>query len=160
MPRKRYASFGALSSAVWLIALLSFPADSAAANNPTPIGTVLADARAYEAGPVFLQGFARDVRSLEPYALEDIFVCYRAYTFVLQDATGAIEVGVRGICRTPAMQLPVPADPQIREGQSVFVEARIHPPGAYSGEGFPLFGDVLPTAKATALSIRRLPGLD
>ena len=128
------------------IAVLNHP--TAAAYESVPIAAIVEDPYAYSLTKVTLQGSVREVKNLAPYFFADVFMCYGAYSFILQDRTGSIEVGVRGICGTPAMRFPEIIKREVSDGDRIVVEAEIHPPGDYLGDGFPLFGEVLNSVKA------------
>ena len=125
-----------------------------------PIIHIVKDPQTYHLMTVTLEGTVRQVQRLDPYFLADVFMCYGAYRFILDDRTGSIEIGVRGICGTPAMRFPEIIVPDVGEGDRVRVDAEIHAPGGYSGEGFPLFGDVLETVKAIASKFHHIGRVD
>jgi hypothetical protein len=121
---------------------------------------IVKDPQAFHLVTVTLEGTVRHVQRLEPYFLADVFMCYGAYRFILEDRTGSIEIGVRGVCGTPAMRFPEIITPDVSEGDRIRLDAVIHAPGDYSGEGFPLFGDVLDTVKAIASKFHTIGRFD
>jgi hypothetical protein len=141
-----------------LAALVSVsPSD---AGESVSIVRIVEDPQTYHLRTVTLQGTVRQVQRLQPYFLADVFMCYGAYRFILDDRTGSIEIGVRGICGTPAMRFPEIIKPEVSEGDRILVDAEIHAPGGYTGDGFPLFGDVLETVKAIASKFHHIARLD
>lgn len=96
-----------------------------------PIGKVLTQPTLYHMQIIPMQGVVRKVELLmphDPYQLGD--PCYGSYTFLLEDETGSIEVGVIGArlyCRTRDQA----AAPEVTEGDRVIVHGRIHAAGEY-----------------------------
>jgi hypothetical protein len=125
-----------------------------------PIIRIVKDPQTYHLMTVTLEGTVRQVQRLEPYFLADVFMCYGAYRFLLDDRTGSIEIGVRGMCGTAAMRFPEIIAPDVSEGDRIRVDAEIHAPGGYSGEGFPLFGDVLESVKGIASKLHHIGRVD
>jgi hypothetical protein len=136
-----------------LIPVNVFPARAA---DSVAVAQVIETPHSYHLDIVTLEGSVREVRNLAPYFFAEVFMCYGAYSFLLEDKTGVIEVGVRGICGTPAMRFPNTLSREVSEGDRIVVEAEIHAPGEYAGNGFPLFGDVLKTAKAVVTKFLRV----
>lgn len=93
------------------------------AEEPVPIGDVLADPDAYHVRFVVLQGTVRRITMLPPYSAGPGTTCYGAYTFLLEDPTGAIEISVMGICGQPVLRKP-----EVEEGQTVELVAQILSP--------------------------------
>ncbi|WP_447975389.1 hypothetical protein [Nitrospira sp. Kam-Ns4a] len=85
---------------------------------------ILADPDRYHLHLVTLHGTVREVQLIEPYQLPTGAACYGAYSFILGDHTGAIEVTVLGLCGTPILR-----PPDVLVGDEVVVEAEIHAPG-------------------------------
>ncbi len=92
----------------------------ARADDPVPIREVLADPDAYHFRMVSLQGTVRGVTPLPPYTPGPDTTCYGAYTFVLEDETGSMEISVLGICGRPFMRAP-----EVVEGESILLVAQI-----------------------------------
>ena len=96
-----------------------------------PIGKVLAHPSLYHMQIIRMQGVVRNVELLiphDPYQPGD--PCYGSYTFMLEDETGSIDVGVIGArlyCGTPGRA----AAPEVAEGDRVIVHGQIHAPGEY-----------------------------
>jgi len=128
----------------------------ARASEAVSVAAVIEAPYTYHLDTVILQGTVREIRNLAPYFFAEVFMCYGAYSFLLEDKTGDIEVGVRGICGTPAMRFPDILTREVSEGDRIVVEAEIHAPGEYAGDGFPLFGDVLKTVKAIVSKFLRV----
>ncbi len=95
----------------------------ALADEPVPIGDVVADPDAYHFRIVPLQGTVRKVQSLPPYAPGSDTICYGAYTFTLEDDTGSLEVSVLGICGKPTLRKP-----EVVEGDIILLNAQILSP--------------------------------
>ena len=129
---------------------------AANANESVPIVRIVKEPQSYHLTTVTLEGTVRHVQNLQPYYLADFFMCYGAYRFILDDRTGSIEIGVRGICGTPAMRFPEIIAPQVSDGDRILLDAEIHAPGGYDGQGFPLFGDTLEAVKAIASKFHRV----
>lgn len=95
------------------------------------IGKVLAQPSLYHMQIIRMQGVVRHVEILmphDPYQPGD--PCYGSYTFMLEDETGSIDVGVLGDrlhCGAPGRV----AAPEVAEGDRVIVHGRIHAPGEY-----------------------------
>lgn len=117
------------------------------AEEPVPIGDVAADPDAYHFRLVALQGTVRRIALLPPYTPRPDTTCYGAYTFVLEDATGSIEVSVLGICGQPVLRKP-----EVEDGETIVLLAQILSPNrltsAPKGEAKPL--------RAVANEIRHL----
>jgi hypothetical protein len=95
----------------------------AAADEPVPIGEVVADPDAYHFRLIALQGTVRQVTPLPPYAPGPDTACYGAYTFVLEDGTGSMEINVLGICGKPVLRKP-----EVGEGETILLVAQILSP--------------------------------
>ena len=95
------------------------------------IRNVLAQPSSYHMQIIRMQGVVRHVEILmphDPYQPGD--PCYGSYTFVLEDETGSIDVGVLGMrlhCGTRGQA----AAPEVAEGDQVIVQGRIQAPGEY-----------------------------
>lgn len=135
---------------VFLYALVSLAITSTLfASEPIPIGTILADPETYHLRIVALRGTVRQVRILEPRDLGD--ACPGAYKFRLEDETGSIEIGVLGLCGKAVVK-PL----EVSDGDKIFVEARVHAPGHYTGEGLPILGEDRTTTQAIATKVWRV----
>src|SRR5207249_6291242 len=105
--------------------LISFmSAAVCSASEPVAITEVLTDPDIYHLKLVTLQGTVRQVKALEPYFQISGSACYGAYTFTLEDGTGAIAVAVLGICGRPIIR-----NPEVVDGETVTVQAQIYAPG-------------------------------
>lgn len=96
------------------------------------IGKVLAQPSLYHMQIIRMQGVVRNVEILMPHdPYRPGGPCYGSYTFMLEDETGSIDVGVLGdrvyYCGTPGRA----AAPEVAEGDRVIVHGRIHAPGEY-----------------------------
>jgi hypothetical protein len=91
---------------------------------PVPIKEVLASPETYHLRLVLLEGIVHNVKPLEPYQQPSGTVCYSAYLFRLQDETGSLSVAVLGLCGVPLLR-----DPDVAEGEHVFVKANVQAPG-------------------------------
>ncbi|MGD9727453.1 MAG: OB-fold nucleic acid binding domain-containing protein [Nitrospiraceae bacterium] len=111
-----------------LVALL-WPAFQVQAIEPTQVQDILGTPSAYHLRQAALQGTVRNVQALDPYETPAGTVCYGAYLFQLEDDTGVIAVAVPGLCGVPLVK-----DPDVQDGDRVFVEATIQTPshGGYS----------------------------
>jgi len=107
---------------VAMIGALGLPAPGRA-DDPVPIGEVIADPDAYHFRHIVMQGTVRRVSPLPPYTPRPDTTCYGAYTFVLEDGTGAIEVSVLGLCGTPVLR-----QPEVTDGETVVLVAQILSP--------------------------------
>ena len=119
----------------------------ARADDPVPIGEVIADPDPYHFRMVSLRGTVREVTPLPPYSPGSDTACYGAYTFTLVDETGSIEVSVLGICGRPFLRKP-----EVVEGEAILLVAQIFSPdhvtSAVKGE--------VKKLRAVANSIRHL----
>ena len=95
----------------------------AMAEEPVPIGEVVADPNAYHFRFVPLQGTVRKVTPLPPYAPGSDTICYGAYTFTLEDDTGSLEVAVLGLCGKPTLRKP-----EVDDGDVILLTAQILSP--------------------------------
>jgi len=95
----------------------------ARADEPVPIGEVIADPDAYHFRIIPLQGTVRQVTPLPPYSPGQDTTCYGAYTFTLENETGSIEISVLGICGTPVLRKP-----EVNDGEVVMLAAQILSP--------------------------------
>ncbi len=122
--------------AAWL-ALASSVA--ALADEPVPIGRIVADPEPYHLRFVTLQGTAQQVQVLDPYRQPSGTICYSTYLFTLQDDTGSLDVAVLGVCGQA-----VGRTPEVSDGDKVIVKAQIQAPGHlgsfYGPDGRPLPG--------------------
>ena len=98
-------------------------AGPASADEPVPIGEVVADPDAYHFRFVSLQGTVRQVTPLPPYSPGQDTTCYGAYTFLLEDETGSVEVSVLGICGSPLLRKP-----EVNDGEAIRLTAQILSP--------------------------------
>jgi hypothetical protein len=101
----------------------------AEAVEPIEVHAILDDPSVYHLRQTGLQGTVRRVHPLDPYETPSGTRCYGAYLFQLDDDTGIIDVAVTGLCG-----IPVVKDPDVQEGDRVFVEATIQAPshGGYA----------------------------
>ena len=95
----------------------------ALADEPVPIGEVVADPDAYHFRIVPLQGTVRQVSPLPPYTPGPDTICYGAYTFTLEDDTGSLEISVLGICGQPVLRKP-----EVNDGEVILLTAQILSP--------------------------------
>ena len=95
----------------------------ARADEPVSIGEVIADPDSYHFRTIPLQGTVRQVTSLPPYSPGQDTTCYGAYTFMLEDGTGSIEISVLGICGKPLLRKP-----EVSDGEVILLAARILSP--------------------------------
>ena len=132
-----------------------FPLQAQAAE-PTPIQMILADPSVYHLRQTGLQGMVRRVQPLDPYETPSGTRCYGAYLFQLDDDTGVIDVAVTGLCGIPLVK-----DPDVQEGDRVFVDATIQAPshGGYSLtlQGLKVTTEQEGTIQAVATRITPLP---
>ena len=106
-----------------VLGLLALGGLAHADDEPVPIGEVIADPDAYHIRIVLLQGTVRRITQLPPYSPASDTTCYGAYTFVLEDETGSIEISVLGFCGTPVLRAP-----EVREGELILLKAQILSP--------------------------------
>ncbi|TAL12966.1 MAG: hypothetical protein EPO02_00040 [Nitrospirae bacterium] len=114
----------------------------ALADEALPIGTLLQYPESYNAHTVTLQGVARQVQPLGPYVVMDCGNVYDSYKFVLEDATGSLDVTVPGPCEKPKGTMVPVAD-----GDNVAVQVMI---SVLPSDRLP------PPVKGTATAIQRL----
>lgn len=95
----------------------------ARADEPVSIGEVIADPDAYHFRTIPLQGTVRQVTPLPPYSPGQGATCYGAYTFMLEDETGSIEISVLGICGKPLLRKP-----EVNDGEGILLAAQILSP--------------------------------
>jgi hypothetical protein len=106
-----------------IAAVLLATGSLARADEPVPIGEVVADPDAYHFRLVPLQGTVRQVSPLPPYTPGSDTICYGAYTFTLEDDTGSIEISVLGICGRPVLRKP-----EVNDGEVILLTAQILSP--------------------------------
>jgi hypothetical protein len=143
-----------MTRVIFMQMLVSFAcAPASFASEPVSIGVILENPQAYHLHIVTLQGTARHVRTIleGPYFSGPGIVCYGAYTFDLEDATGSIEVVVRGVCGKGQEGVP-----QVSDGDRVQIEAHVQAPGHYGGEGLPILGEDRTTTQAIATKVWRV----
>jgi hypothetical protein len=125
---------------------------SFSAEDPLTIGTILEDVEAYHLRMVTMKGTVRDVRERGPYVLPNGTACYGAYTFLLEDDSGMLEVAVVGICGPPALRYP-----EVANGDRILLQAEIQAPG-HGGMARNLDGEFFrldhPTVQAIAKEIK------
>jgi hypothetical protein len=105
--------------AAGLLAVAGF----AFADEPVVIGEVVADPDTYHFSLVSMEGTVRQVTQLPPYTPGPDTTCYGAYTFMLEDASGSIEVNVLGICGKPFLRTP-----EVNDGDRILLKAQILSP--------------------------------
>jgi hypothetical protein len=108
-----------LTVAIGVMLLAGF----ARADEPVPIGEVIADPDAYHFRTIPLQGTVHQVTPLPPYSPGQDTTCYGAYTFTLEDETGSIEISVLGICGKPLLRKP-----EVSDGEVILLAAQILSP--------------------------------
>ena len=102
---------------------MMIPAGLARADDPVSIGEVVSDPDAYHFRIVTLQGTVRQLSQLPPYSPTPDTTCYGAYTFVLENETGSIEISVLGICGKPLLRKP-----EVNDGEVILLAAQILSP--------------------------------
>ena len=126
----------------------------ALSDEPIAIGEIVADPDLYHLKLVTFQGTVRQVKALAPYVQTSGTTCYGAYTFRLEDDTGAIEIDVLGVCGNPVLKVP-----DVIEGDRAIVQAQILAPGhstPHSGsQSSPLSGRDPQSLQAIANTISR-----
>jgi len=138
-----------------LLLLLFFPAlDGARAEEPTEIAAIEGDPEAYHLRQVTLHGRVHDLQLLDPYYQPSGVACTGAYLFTLEDETGFLQVAVLGVCGIPVFR-----PPEVREGDTITLQAVIHAPGrfgySYSLEGLRHPGSSSAPLHAVAKEIRK-----
>jgi len=101
----------------------------ASAEDVISIGTILKNPESYNLRVVTLEGTVRDVKPYKPYFQPfrcEAGVCYGAYTFMLVDEGGSLEVEHPVLSKTPGAKVP-----EVSEGERVIIEAQILAPGPY-----------------------------
>lgn len=143
----------AVSTIAVLLGLVFTP--QAQAIEPTSVQAILADPSAYHLRQAGLQGTVRQVHPLDPYETPSGTRCYGAYLFQLEDDTGIIAVAVPGLCGVPLVK-----DPDVQDGDRVFVEATIQTPShggyALSLKGLKITTEQEGTVQAVATRITPL----
>lgn len=137
-----------VSSSLAIVVGLFALAGLALADEPIPIGEVVADPDAYHFRIVPLQGTVRKVAPLPPYTPGPDTTCYGAYTFTLEDDTGTIEISVLGICGRPILR-----NPEVTDGDVILLLAQILSPNRLTSASK---GEVK-RLRAVANSIERIP---
>lgn len=133
-PSARAGQVGWLIASVWLAG-----ATPLLAADPVTIAKLLADPKVYHLRVVTLQGTAHQVHTLAPSDVDAPpvnapgttyrfdFQCYfvhPAYTFVLADDTGFLQIAVRG--RPPCVSQLSPAEPpEVSEGDKVLIDVQV-----------------------------------
>ena len=143
------------ASSISIALLITFASPILAlSDEPIAIGEIVADPDLYHLKLVTVQGTVRQVKALAPYVQTSGATCYGAYTFRLEDDTGAIEIDVLGMCGNPVLKVP-----GVIEGDRVIVQAQILAPGHSTppseSESSPLFGRDLQALQAIAGTISR-----
>ncbi len=106
---------------MFLTALIHFVCVSAMlAGELISIGTILSSPESYHLHAVMLQGTVRQVHPIPPHLDYDCGLMSDSYTFILEDATGSVEVAVRGACLKPGVVIPVSI------GDRVVVQGLMH----------------------------------
>ncbi len=144
-----------VGSSIPLALLLTFASPFLAlSDEPIAIGEIVADPDLYHLKLVTFQGTVRQVKALAPYVQTSGTTCYGAYTFRLEDDTGAIEIDVLGVCGNPVLKVP-----DVIEGDRAIVQVQILAPGhstPHSGsQSSPLFGRDPQSLQAIASTISR-----
>ena len=125
----RFSARTALLSIALVVAGVSF----SLANEVIPIGTILKNPESYNLRVVTLEGTVRDVKPYKPYFQPfrcGVGVCYGAYTFMLVDEGGSLEVEHPVLDKKPGVKVP-----EVSEGERVIIEAQILAPGRYMEHG-------------------------
>lgn len=123
------------------------PAGLARADEPVPIGEVVADPDAYHFRIISLEGTVHLVTQLQPYSPTPDTTCYGAYTFMLEDETGSVEVSVLGICGKPLVR-----EPEVTDGEAIVLAAQILSPNRLTSAS----KDEVKKLRVIANSIRHL----
>jgi hypothetical protein len=131
------------------------------AEEPVSIASILADPDGYHLRVVLLHGTVREVQVIEPYQQSSGAACYGAYSFVLGDHTGAIDVTVLGLCGVPVSRAP-----EVVVGDEVLVEAEIQAPGhgglLYGADRRPVPGEdgaiLRALARTITPTVKHFPG--
>ena len=105
------------------LALVAIGGLARADDEPVPIGEVVADPDAYHMHLIVLQGTVHRVTQLPPYSPVPDTTCYGAYTFMLEDGSGSIEISVLGFCGKPVLRTP-----EVREGEPILLKTQILSP--------------------------------
>lgn len=112
------------------------------------IGTVLQHAVEYHLRIIHLHGVVSEVHRIENTpSYKYGGGCAGAYAFTLRDNSGGIAVEMRTTCGDSQ-----DAPPEVKDGQTIGIDARIEAPGYYTGQGRPL-GEQVTSARAVALRI-------
>ncbi len=133
--RKLDAICPRLSGAVHLCLLLfTLTTTQSYGAEPIPIGKILAAPKSYHLQIIPIRGIVHQVMILAPHdPLQPGDPCYGAYTFTLEDETGAITIGVLGHSGHCSVQTGAET-PEVSEGDKVVIEAQIHATGHYTEE--------------------------
>lgn len=100
---------------------------------PLPIKTLLADPKPYELHTVTLHGVVRQLKLLDPpfgSPGRGGSNCRNAYTFLLEDRTASVVVGVPMNC----LKHPPDIELDVLEAETVFIEGQVLAPGTYIDE--------------------------
>jgi hypothetical protein len=148
-----------MNMTAWVVAALvglALIPTTAQAIEPTQVQDILGNPSAYHLRHAGLQGTVRNVQPLDPYETPSGTRCYGAYLFQLEDDTGIIAVAVPGLCGVPLVK-----DPDVQDGDRVFVEATIQTPGhggySLSLKGLKITTEQEGTVQAVATRITPLP---
>ncbi|MDH5641345.1 MAG: protein-disulfide reductase DsbD N-terminal domain-containing protein, partial [Nitrospira sp.] len=130
-----------------VVVLCTLPSGVIAAEQ-VRIGAVLEQPASYHLRTVHMRGIVSKVIKMDQLSNYKYGgTCKGAYTFTLDDSTGVLPIEVLSLCgRTED------AIPQVKEGQTVSVDARIEAPGYYTGQGRPL-GEWVNSIRAVAVKV-------
>ncbi len=85
------------------------------------VGEILAEPEPFHLKYVTVHGTVTHLTLLAPYSQSSGASCYGAYTFLLEDETGALPVSVLGFCGKPRLR-----EPEVADGDRIVLEAQIH----------------------------------
>lgn len=135
---------------IYVLLALCFAPPIALAGEAIQIGTVLQHTIEYHLRIIHLHGVVSEVHRIEnTQSYKYGGGCAGAYAFTLRDNSGGIAVEMRTACGGSQ-----DAVPEIKDGQTIGIDARIEAPGYYTGQGRPL-GEQVTSARAVALRIYR-----
>lgn len=120
------------------------------AGEPIQIATILQHPAEYHLRTIHLHGVVSEVHRIENTpSYKYGSGCAGAYVFTLRDDSGAIAVEMLTTCGSSQNAVP-----QVHDGQTMSIDARIEAPGYYTGQGRAL-GEQVTSTRAVALRIYR-----
>lgn len=117
-----------------------------------PIQQIIARPEGYHLKTIQVEGIATHVETLPPTFINKLgALCWGAYTFVIADETGSLQVEVPSLCGRSKDAVTI-----VTENERVSAVVRIEAPGYYTGQGIPPPGKIKEATRAILIRISKV----